>query len=96
MWQLFSNQFNQPLAQGTAQFNQTMAQKAATPTWKIVSMTIAVLVSLALLDRFVIRRVVRFRMEMSPELWLDACQTPEAFEGFWSLYFYAFPLLFHS
>lgn len=58
-WQSFANRFHQLLSDGTAKLNQTMSQHATTPTWKIISMTVAVLFGLALFDRFVLRKVVR-------------------------------------
>jgi hypothetical protein len=61
-WNTVSGQINQFFQQSTSQLNQTLAQRTSPPSWKIILMTLCILGVYAVVDRYVIQRVVRMKM----------------------------------
>lgn len=61
-WNTVSDQINQFFQQSTSQLNQTVAQRTALPSWKIILMTLCILGVYGVVDRYVIQKVVRMKL----------------------------------
>ncbi len=61
-WNTVSGQINQFFQKSTSQLKETLAQRTALPSWKIILMTLCILGVYAVVDRYVIQKVVRMKL----------------------------------